>query len=564
MLDCVIRGGVVVDGTGAAGFAGDVGVRDGRIVSVGEVDEPTRRVVDADGRVVAPGFVDIHTHYDAQVMWDPAVTPSSLHGVTTAIGGNCGFSIAPVSTASADYVMRMLACVEGMPVEALEAGLDFGWESFGDWLALLDGRLAVNSGFLVGHSTVRRLVMGEDCHGTPSIEQLAQMVQIVDESVREGALGFSSSWGELHADHQGNPVPSRGAGTDELMALASVLRDHPGTILEFIPTIDRLFSDDVAELMAAMSSAANSMLNWNVLTIGTDESNRSRLAPSDRARARGAEVVALALPIPLQLRVNLMTAINYNSMPTWRRILSLPLDELLVEMAVPEARARMAQEVADQNSNRVVLDFARMTVESVVSPEVKPLEGRIVGDIARERGCTALEAFLDVAIADRLQTCFKSVAAGDDPESWAQRAEHWQDPRVLVGGSDAGAHLDALAAFGFFTDFVGPTVRDRGLIGLEDAIHKITDLPARKYGLEGRGRIEAGWYADLVVFDPDTVRNGSVVLRADMPGGQSRLYADAVGIDHVIVNGTEIVDHGELTGATPGTVLRSGRDQLPA
>jgi N-acyl-D-aspartate/D-glutamate deacylase len=560
-LDCVIAGGMLVDGTGGAARRADVGIRDGRVVAIGKMDESAQRVIDAEGRVVAPGFVDVHTHYDAQVMWDAA----SLHGVTTVIGGNCGFTIAPVSDDSADYVMRMLACVEGMPVSSLEAVLDFRWETFAEWLALLDGHMAVNAGFSVGHSTIRKLVMGDAWQEAPSPEQLARMAQVVDESVAGGALGFSSSWGSAHGDHEGNRVPSRYAAADELVALASVLGRHEGTTLEFIPPIMPIWSDEVVDMMIAMSVGARSPLNWNLLSVGHGvdrQANETRLSASDRAAARGGEIIALSMPVVSELRLNLLSTIAYNPMPAWQQVLTLPFPQKMKALSDPDTRRRMTE--AAEESYRVrpsrIMEFDKMTVQSVTSPHLKDLEGRLLSEIARERDRSALDVFLDIAVADELLTCFKAPAAGDDDASWRERAEYWQDPRVLVGGSDAGAHLDMMSTFAFFTDFVGPTVRDRGLLPLEDAVHKVTDAPARLYGLRDRGRIAPGYHADVVVFDPDTIRTGDVTLRQDMPDNQCRLFADAIGIDHVIANGVEIVDHGALTGATPGTILRSGRD----
>jgi N-acyl-D-aspartate/D-glutamate deacylase len=566
MLDCAITGGIVVDGTGSAGMRADVGVRDGRIVAVGKLAEAARRVVEADGRVVAPGFIDVHTHYDAQVMWDPAVSPSSLHGVTSVVGGNCGFTIAPVDDDSADYVMRMLACVEGMPVKVLESQLEFNWSSFGEWLAKLDGTLAVNTGFLVGHSTVRKLVMGSAWQEKATPEQLQKMAEVVDHSVRGGALGFSSSWGAAHGDHLGNLVPSRYGSSEELVALASVLRDHPGTQLEFIPPTD--WTDDAIGMMAAMSGEAHRPLNWNLLAVGfgaTNEFNDFRLSAGDRARERGGEIIALSVPRPLQLRLNLMTTIAFNQMPEWQKALGRPHEDKLRELKNPETRARLAADVAKRRKVRPspFTDFESMRVMSVVSPGLRPIEGRYIGDIAQERGSSPIDTFLDIAVDDGLLACFETAPGGDDEVSWQQRAKYWQHPGVLVGGSDAGAHLDMLSTFAFFTDFVGPSVRDRGLLTLEDAVQKVTDAPARLYGLRDRGRLAPGYLADIVVFNPETVRTGDVRLRDDMPEGELRLFAEAEGVDHVFVNGTGIVDHGAMTGATPGTVLRPGRDTEP-
>ncbi|HEX4778834.1 MAG TPA: amidohydrolase family protein, partial [Acidimicrobiia bacterium] len=254
MLDLVLRNATVVDGTGAPAFAADVGVRGETIVAVGRVDEPARRTVDCDGTVVCPGFVDLHTHYDAQLLWDPHASPSSSHGVTTVLAGNCGFSIAPLRPGDADYVKRMMAVVEGIPLRALEGGGEWDWTGFGEYLARLDGNVAVNTGFLVGHSTVRRMVMGEAAtraHATG--EQLDEMVRVVERSVVDGALGLSSSLGEGHVDGDGAPVPSRAASFDELVALAGALRAHPGTTLEIIPTVGPI-PEDRMTLMADMSA----------------------------------------------------------------------------------------------------------------------------------------------------------------------------------------------------------------------------------------------------------------------------------------------------------------------
>jgi N-acyl-D-aspartate/D-glutamate deacylase len=561
MLDCAIVGGLVVDGTGRPGMRADVGIRNGKIVEVGLLEESARRTIDASGLVVAPGFIDVHTHYDAQVMWDPGASPSSLHGVTSVIGGNCGFTIAPVSEDSADYVMRMLACVEGMPVASLEAALDFRWNTFAEWLEVLDGTLAVNAGFLVGHSTIRKLVMGDDWQNVATPVQVERMVQIVDESVSGGALGFSSSWGSAHGDHLGNFVPSRYATADELVRLASVLRSHPGTMLEFIPPLTPQWSDEVVDLMIDMSAGARRPLNWNLLAVGGGfgpEVYGPRLDVSDRAAERGAEIVALTLPIPMQLRVNLLTAIVYNSVPGWLKILALPLEAALQALSDPSTRRQLEAGANERRRERPssFLDFGAMTVQSVSSPSLSDLVGRSVGDIARERHASDLDTFLDIAVADRLLACFATPLPGNDDESWRQRAQYWQDPRVLVGGSDAGAHVDMVSTFAFFTDFVGPTVRERRLLTLEDAVHKVTDAPARFYGLHNRGRVEPGFQADIVVFDADTVRTDDVVLRGDMPNNEYRLFADAIGITGVLVNGTQIVDDGKMTGDTPGTILR--------
>ena len=562
MLDLAVRGGTLIDGSGAPGRRADVGVRDGRVVSIGAVPESAARSVDASGRVVCPGFVDLHTHYDAQVFWDPTLSPSPLHGVTTVIGGNCGFSIAPLRPAAADYLMRMLARVEGMPLESLAQGVPWDWRSFGEYLERLDGRLAVNAGFLVGHSPLRRLAMGERAVGEPArAEDLDAMRSLLAQSLAEGGLGFSSSWAATHNDGDGQPVPSRAASRDELVALAGVLRDAPGTSLEFIPGVGR-FNEEQIEVMADMSVAARRPLNWNMLVAVSfaPDAYKEQLAASDVAAARGGKVIALTVPQPITLRLNFVTAFVLDSLPGWAEVVTLPLPERKRALADPAVRARLDEGARNAGAMSFVARWEHYVVEETWAASNERWRGRTIGDVAKALGKTPLDALLDVALADDLQTVFRPALGGDDEASWRLRAKVWQDPRVMIGASDAGAHLDMIDSFTLSTSLLGDAVRARGLIEIEDAIHQITDRPARLYGLTGRGRVAEGWQADLVVLDPATVAPGPIHTRRDLPGGAARLFAEAEGIDRVFVNGVEVVNEGRLTGQSPGSVLRSGRD----
>jgi N-acyl-D-aspartate/D-glutamate deacylase len=559
VLDLIIRGGTVVDGTGGPPRAADVGVRDGRIVVVGDVDEEAARTLDATGRVVAPGFVDIHTHYDAQLLWDPTASPSVQHGVTTVIGGNCGFSIAPLGPGDAEYVQAMMAVVEGMPRAALEGGGPWTWTSFGEYLDRVDGGLAVNAGFLVGHSTLRRVVMGEAAStDRADAGQLEAMVVLVGESLDGGALGFSSSLGEGHLDGDHRPVPSSCAGPEEFLALAAELRRHEGTTLEFIPSIGPIPEDRV-ELMADMSLAADRPLNWNLLgSLASEEIWEEQLRASDVAAARGAHVVALALPDMMRMRSNSVLP----GLPGWRDVMALDADGRRAASRDPETRARLragAEKVAERAIG-VLTDFALMEVSEPDSPWV----GRSLGSIAEERGTDVIDVLLDVVLPDALTLSVVlpslTPSLGRTDEGWAARVEVWKDPRVLLGGSDAGAHLDLMCHANYPTRVLGEVVRRRGLLSVEEAVAMMTDRPARHYGLRHRGRIEPGWHADLVVFDPELVDSGPARLVGDMPGGGERLVADSVGVEHVLVAGTEVVTDGGATGARPGRVLRSGAD----
>ena len=564
MLDLLIAGGFVVDGTGAPGRRADVGVRDGRIVALGSTDEPARRRIDADGLVVAPGIVDIHTHYDAQVFWDASLTPSSLHGITTVVGGNCGFSVAPLTPEAGPYLMQMLAKVEGMPLESLEQGVPWDWSSFGDYLDRLEGTLAINAGFLVGHSALRRVAMGPAAVGeraTP--EHIARMQSLLHESLAAGALGFSSSQATTHNDADGNPVPSRFATDEELALLCSAVGDHPGTTLEFIPTVGT-FGEEHCETMTRMSLAAKRSLNWNVLVVNREfpEMHESQLRASDHAAARGAHVVALTLPYDLLIRVNLASGFLFDALPGWGPVVALPLDERIRALSDPGVREKLKKGWAEEPNDLIksLMNWENFHIAEAFTPEIEPLLERRIGDIARERGRDAFDVMLDIAISEQLRTSFHPLAWQPSDATWRARAELWRDERTVIGASDSGAHLDMMDSFSYAVQVLGPSVRDRQLLSLEEAIHQLTCVPAALYGLRDRGRIAAGAWADLVLFDPARVGPGQTHTRPDLPAGASRLYAEPEGIEHVLVNGSEIVRGKSLTGERPGRVLRSGQD----
>ncbi|HEY2303578.1 MAG TPA: amidohydrolase family protein [Acidimicrobiales bacterium] len=563
MLDLLLVGGNVVDGTGTPARRGDVGIRGGRIVAVGSTDEPAARRIDVTGLVVAPGFVDIHTHYDAQLLWDPTASPSPLHGVTTVLGGNCGFTIAPLDDDDADYVMRMMARVEGMALSALQSGPSWDWRSFGEWLDQLDGRVAVNAGFLVGHSTIRRLAMGGAAVGEPSTQRdIAAMVALAHDAMSAGALGVSSSLGEAHTDGDGQPVPSRAASPAELLALARAVRDHEGTTLEFIPAMGEI-PDDRIELMTDMSLAANRPLNWNLLgSLSPTAIFEQQLSASDRARERGAHVVALTLPDLMRIRANKVL----EDMPGWREVTTLPDEQRRRAVADPLVRRRLREGAAEAAARGLgaVASWDLVEIAEAESPATQALVGRTVADIAAERGVDPVEVLLDVVLPERLPLTLVLPslvpALGASDEGWQIRAAVWKDERTVLGGSDAGAHLDIMCHANYTTAVLGHAVRERGLLSVEEAVRQFTDVPARLYGLRGRGRLAPGWAADVVVFDPDRVGTAPARARFDLPGDNLRLYAEADGIEHVFVNGREIVTGDHFTGESGGTLLRSGRD----
>jgi N-acyl-D-aspartate/D-glutamate deacylase len=566
-LDLKITGGTVIDGTGTPGRLADVGVRDGRIVAVAEpgaVEESASATIAAGGLVVAPGFVDLHTHYDAQLLWDPTASPSPLHGVTTVFGGNCGFTLAPAGEEHADFLARMMSRVEGIPLEALRAGVPWNWRTFGEYLERVEqARPAVNCGFLVGHSALRRVVLGDACGGEASPEQVDAMVALLRDALAAGAMGFSSSRAPTHNDGDGNPVPSRSAGDDELVALAATIGERPGTQLELIVAgCLGAFSDEEIALLGQLSAAAQRPLNWNVLNVMASGNHAHQLSASDGAAAVGGRVAALTMPITTQIRLSFLSGFVLDGLPGWREVLGRPVPERLRLLTDPDVRRTLDERAHSEEAGMLagLARWERLVVAEAFDDETKQWQGMHVGDIAEAQGKAPFDALLDIVVADGLRTGLRPDLPTESRETWEARRDVWLDPRSIVGASDAGAHLDLFCTVPYSTFLVGPAVREHDLLSLEEAVHQLTDVPARYYGVRDRGRVAEGWWGDLVVFDPGTVGPAGERTVDDLPGGASRLTADARGIEHVVVAGTPIVQSGSFTGAQPGRVLRSAID----
>ncbi len=572
MLDLIIRGGTLVDGTGAPGRPADVGVAGGRIVAVadagGLAGEEARDAVDATGLVVCPGFVDPHTHYDAQLFWDPLASPSNVHGVTSIVAGNCGFTLAPIHAEDADYLRRMMARVEGMPLAALEQGVDWDWETFGDYLDRLDGRIGINAGFMVGHCALRRYVMGADAVGHEADdEQVAAMVRLLHESIEAGGLGLSTTLSSTHSDGDGQPVASRHASRGELLALCAAVGQHEGTVLEgaFEGGLDR-FADEEIELVAAMSAAAGRSINWNVLTVDSAVPDRvpRQLAAADRAAAEGGRVVALTMPVLVPMNMSFGSFCALWLMPGWGDILRLPRDEKVAALADPEVRRGMVERSRSDEAGvfRRLADWARYVIGDTYSAVNDGLTGRVVGDIAAERGRDPFATLVEIVTADDFRTVLWPMPTDNDEESWRMRQEVWGDPRVMLGGSDAGAHLDRMCGSSYTTRLLADCLRGRKLAPVERAVQMLTQAPAALFGLVDRGTVAEGHHADLVVFDPATVGAENARLVDDLPGGTARLTAGSEGVVRVYVAGVATVEDSKPTGAAPGRVLRSGADTV--
>ncbi len=574
MLDVKVIGATLVDGTGTPARPADVGVTGDRVTTIAEAGslggDAAHTTVDGDGLVLAPGFVDPHTHYDAQLHWDPYATPSNVHGVTSVIGGNCGFTLAPLQPDAADYTRRMMAKVEGMPLAALEHGVDWNWHTFGEFLDHLDGKIAVNAGFLVGHCAIRRYVMREaSVGGQATPQQIDDMVALLHDSIAAGGLGFSTTLSHTHSDGDGQPVPSRWASHDEVLALSGAVRDHDGTSLEAIVSgcLD-MFSDDEIDLLAKMSAAGRRSLNWNVLTIDSRVPQRvpRQLEAGTRAAELGGRVVALTMPTIVPMNMSFGTYCALFMIPGWGDVMNLPVPQRIERLRDPAVRAELDAKANSPDAGvfRRLASWGAYVIGDTYSPANAGLGMRKVSEIAKERGQNNFDCLLDIVINDDLRTILWPIASDGDDASWAMRAEAWADPRVMLGGSDAGAHLDRMCGAPYTTRFLGDMLRGRKLVPLERAVQLITDEPAKLFGLVDRGRVAEGAYADLVLFDPETVASENAHLVADLPGDSVRLTAGSIGVEHVFVNGVETVSAGAATGAVPGTVLRSGRDTTTA
>ncbi len=405
------------------------------------------------------------------------------------MGGNCGFTIAPlaagdgpVDPADADYLMRMLARVEGMPLESLQQGVPWDWTSTEQYLDRLDGTLMPNAGFLVGHSALRRVVMHDDATRASRLPaELDEMKRLLRLGIAAGGMGFSSTWSSSHNDHTGVPVPSRHASRDELVELCRVVGEFPGTTLEFIPQVGE-FTRETFELMSDMSAAADRPLNWNLLQVYTQnwDNVQHQLTGGDIAAERGGRVLALTLPDSFRLRINFTSGFVFDILNGWDKLMALPVDEKLRQLRDPATRAewdRLAQ--STEGSVRAIGNWAGYVLLETFSAETKPFEGRIIGDVATELGKSAWDTMADVAVADGLRTVFANQDRGQDDATWKRRVEVWRDPRAVVGASDAGAHLDMIDSFSFSTTLIAKAVREHALMPVEEAVHHLTGAARR-------------------------------------------------------------------------------------
>ena len=557
MFDLVIRGGTVVDGSGLPAYTADVGLIGDRIAAVGRL-APTdaARTIDADGCVVAPGFIDIHTHYDAQLHFEPTASPSSWHGVTTVITGNCGFSLFPARASDVGWLCAMLSRVEGMSSATLAAGVRFAGGGLEEFAAGLEGSIGVNAGLQVGHSALRRHVMRDEASAREAKpDEVATMTELLRAALAAGAVGFTSSQLDLHVDQHGAPVPSNLAAPEELIALATVLGEFPYGVIEFISRSNLEGHDEAdRDLMFAMCSASGKPMNVNPLVQlpKIPDGWRRGLEFVDEATRRGYRVHPQSSLQQLQVFFALHDTFLFDEMPAFRFVLTAP--DRVAQLADPMVRDRL-RAALDDTAGRVFV-FSWESVEVARADSNPTWVGRTVADLAREWGSDPLDAFLDASLAGDLRTTFTLGGSLRSAASRAATEEVLRHPASLPGSSDAGAHLTSYCGVDFstrlLTEYV-PTV-----VTLEEAVRRLATVPAHLYGFVNRGVVRPGAMADLVVWDPARLGVGPTRWSDDFPAGGGRFVVESTGYCTTIVNGAVLFDDGSDTGARAGRVLIPG------
>jgi len=556
--DLKITGGTIVDGSGKPGFRGDVGVKDGKVVALGKAEGAATTTIDATGKVVAPGFVDVHTHYDAQILWDRMLSISPWHGVTTTVIGNCGFGVAPTKAIHRKLIMQTLEKVEGMSLEALEAGLGTNWpfETFPQYLDALEKRgSAINVAALFGHTPLRLYVMGEEStERAATADEIAAMKKLVREAMDAGAIGFGTSVSVSHNGYAGKPVPSRQATVEEMDALVSVMGELKRGLMQI--TIGRDFS---TRHMAEVSRKYHVPVTWTALLsyLYGPGGHRKQLALAAEQRKSGALVIPQVSCRPLNFEFTFAEPFIFDVMKF--------MNELAVaEAKTPGTRRRAYADPAWREKLRSELTplFRNWWDRVIIAwvPSARELEEQPLAQAAARLGKDPVDLALDLALANDLQARFRMAVMNFDEK---EVAELITDPNTIIALSDAGAHASQLCDACYSTYLLGHWVRERKTFTVEQAVHNLTQRPAEMFGITDRGLLAQGRPADVVVFDPKTVGPGPLKRVYDLPAGADRLVSEASGIDAVIVNGKLIRRDGKdavvANDTLPGRLLRHGK-----
>lgn len=557
--DLIIRNGTVVDGTGASRFHADIAVSDGKIAEIGKVDGYADRVIDASDLVVAPGFIDPHTHYDAQICWDHLTTPSCWHGVTSLVMGNCGVGLAPCRPETREVAAWDLVNVEAIPFDVLNKGVTWDWETFPEYMTAAERRgSGVNLGFMAPLTPFRHYVMGEESmEREANVEERSEIASLLGQAMDAGAFGFSTTNLAQHIGYQGRPLACRKADENELRAYCRVLKERGRGSIELALTKDVSVVDrSEFELLDLLLSESGRPVTWLALLNRDDKPDAPQQTLRDTASLLKRGAVPQVTVRPLLVQLDLRNPFLFANIDCFNPVFNRSVEEQKEVYRSEKLREGFRKEL--ENPRIFSGKWERAVINQVGNSAMQNLVGRSVADVARERGRDGMDTFLDLAIEDDLEIQYSYELFNADE---SRIPELITDPRTMIGLSDGGAHVDMLCDAGYPTYLLGTWVREKEVMTLEHAIKRITSEPAEFYGLSTRGKIKVGAAADFAIFDMSTVgskRRGD--MKNDLPGGGRRLVMPAEGVEYTIVNGTTLFENNKHTGALPGTVLRSGRD----
>lgn len=556
--DLLIKNGQLVDGTGRERFIGDIAIKNGVIVEMGTVSGEAEETIDAASKIVAPGFVDPHSHYDAQISWDSLLSSSSEHGVTTVVMGNCGVGVAPCRENQREMTKADLITVEGMSDESLTAGINWQWETFPEYLDAAESReLAVNTVYLVPLAPFRTYVLGDEASDrAATADETRQLVNLLEEAMDAGAFGFSLSLMRQHIGWQGKPLATRLASEEELAAYSGVLKNLDRGIIQLavVKQIGHLGQEEY-DVLDRLLTASNRPISWLAVMNRADDPDAApnMLKKADPLIKRGAIPQVLSRPLTAEFSLDSNPLILADTI-AGQTLFNRPVDEIIPYCKDPAFRQELREDM--DRGSIFSGQFPSTLVQHVNNPALKKYEGRTIGEIAEERDTDAFDTFFDLSLEDDLAMRFVGAAANND---WERIPELINDPRTMIGLADGGAHCDMLCEAGYATFILGYWVREKKVMSLEFAIKRITSEPADMFGLKDRGRLKVGNPADIVIFDEQTIGSGKPTTRYDLPAGAPRLYAEARGIERVIVNGQSIYIDGKPTGIQSGQVLRSSQ-----
>ncbi len=557
--DILIKNGRIVDGSGAPGFRGDVGIKDGKIVEIGKLSGPAGRTVDAGGMVVAPGFIDNHCHYDAQVTWDPLCSYSCDHGATSVVFGNCSLSLAPVRKGKVAQrrLSEFLSYVEAIPMDVLDT-LEITWETVPEYLEQMDRNLGVNVGNLIGHTAVRHYVMGEECQKrTATDDEIKEMQDLVRDGMKAGALGLSVSRNQGHFDPQGVHIPAIWADEKEMFALGDVLRELGTGLIQSGGGNGAEMKD---ALMSRLSEATGRTVVYNNLgqTMRRPGQWQKQMEQVNSTTARGIRAFPMCTPNRITDFFEMRNTQTFRGLPVWHPICLSSPEEQLKAYADPEVRRKLHEEAVEFKGGPAIGICATwwdyMVVQTVVLEKNKWMIDKTLGEIAKAQGKGIIDCLCDLTVEENLDTGWLHGENNVDDDAVAQILTY---PNAVIGLSDGGAHVQFQSGFGFSTRLLSEWVREKKIMSLETAVRRLTFESASIFGLYDRGLLRPGMVADIVIFDPDTVKPLPLETVYDFPAGAKRIKEPAQGIHMTIVNGQVLMENGKHSGNLPGRVLRN-------